>query len=49
MPTYYLGHMDQYGQIVGDDFSSKVRVQIDATYTLTSNATKYPPIIEGTS
>ena len=47
IPDTYLAHVDQYDQIVGSDFSSKVRVLVDATYPLSSNATKYQPILEG--
>ena len=43
-----MAHVDQYDQIVGDDFTSKVRVQVDATYTANPKA-KYSPILEGTS
>eukprot|EP00347_Sterkiella_histriomuscorum_P017716 403348268 len=48
IPTTYLAHVDQYDQIVGDDFNSKVRVQVDATYSADTKA-KYSAIIEGTS
>lgn len=49
IPTIYIAHVDKYGQIVGSDFSSKVTVSIDSTYTLNSSASKYSPILEGTT
>ncbi|CDW87963.1 UNKNOWN [Stylonychia lemnae] len=44
----YATLLDKYGQIVGSDFSSKVRLQVNIT-NLDSNASKYPPILEGSS
>ena len=49
IPTTYLAHIDKYGQIVGSDFSSKVRVTVNATYNLNPKANVYPPTIDGTS
>lgn len=49
IPDTYLAHIDQYNQIVGSDFTSKVRVSVDATSNLDPKANVYPPIIEGNS
>ncbi|CDW81646.1 UNKNOWN [Stylonychia lemnae] len=40
--------MDKYGQIVGTDFISKVRVNFDTT-SLSERQNLYPPIIEGSN
>ncbi|CDW87526.1 UNKNOWN [Stylonychia lemnae] len=47
IPTIYLAHVDKYGQIVGSDFSSKVRVSVDSTSNTNPKALAYPPNIEG--
>ncbi|CDW74982.1 UNKNOWN [Stylonychia lemnae] len=44
--TLYLSMQDKYGQIVGSDFSSKVKASVQ-TLNLDSNQSKYPPLIEG--
>ncbi|CDW84065.1 UNKNOWN [Stylonychia lemnae] len=48
IPEIYMAMMDKYGQIVGSDFKSKVRVNIDIS-NLNENQTKYPPILEGSN
>ncbi|CDW91246.1 UNKNOWN [Stylonychia lemnae] len=48
LPIIYMSLIDKYGQIVGSDFSSSVRVQVNTT-NLDSDAAKYPPLVEGTS
>ncbi|CDW78175.1 UNKNOWN [Stylonychia lemnae] len=48
IPVIYMGLIDKYGQIVGSDFTSKVRISIQ-TNNLDEKASKYPPILEGSS
>ncbi|CDW84862.1 UNKNOWN [Stylonychia lemnae] len=48
VPVLYMALIDKYGQIVGSDFKSKVRIQIQ-TEGLDANASKYSPIIEGST
>ncbi|CDW82469.1 UNKNOWN [Stylonychia lemnae] len=48
IPIIYIAMMDKYGQIVGADFTSKVRVNID-TNNLSEKQNLYSPIIEGSS
>ncbi|CDW71577.1 UNKNOWN [Stylonychia lemnae] len=48
IPKIYIALVDQYGQIVGSDFESKVRVQI-STVNLNDQDLKYPPVLEGTT
>ncbi|CDW74521.1 UNKNOWN [Stylonychia lemnae] len=47
IPTIYMALKDKYGQIVGSDFSSKVRVSVETT-NLDSKQSLYSPILEGT-
>ncbi|CDW74791.1 UNKNOWN [Stylonychia lemnae] len=47
IPTIYLAHVDKYGQIVGSDFTSKVRVFVDTTQITDPDALLYTPTIEG--
>ncbi|CDW71619.1 UNKNOWN [Stylonychia lemnae] len=49
IPKMIMAHLDKYGQIVGSDFKSKVRVSVNATFNQDSNSNKFPPIIEGQS
>ncbi|CDW85156.1 UNKNOWN [Stylonychia lemnae] len=44
--TLYLALIDKYGQIIGSDFKSKVRVTVE-TSNLDQQQSMYPPIIEG--
>ncbi|CDW74850.1 UNKNOWN [Stylonychia lemnae] len=46
LPIIYIALIDKYGQIVGNDFSSKVRISIQ-TQNLDEKASKYQPFIEG--
>ncbi|CDW78819.1 UNKNOWN [Stylonychia lemnae] len=48
LPVMYLSLVDKYGQIVGSDFKSTVRIQVNTT-NLDTQASKYPPLIEGSS
>lgn len=48
IPEFYLAHVDKYGQIVGDDMSSKLRISVDsASYLRDSNTLSYIPVLEG--
>ncbi|CDW79545.1 UNKNOWN [Stylonychia lemnae] len=47
IPIVYMSLKDQYGQIVGSDFKSKVRVDVETT-NLDAKQILYPPILEGT-
>lgn len=48
LPDYYLAYVDYYGQIVGSDYNSNVRLTIDAEYMKNNEtAQKYTPMIEG--
>ncbi|CDW87056.1 UNKNOWN [Stylonychia lemnae] len=49
IPGMYVALVDQYGQIIGTDQESKIRVNIDSQKILDQNALTYPPIIEGKS
>eukprot|EP00347_Sterkiella_histriomuscorum_P023840 403333206 len=50
IPTFYMGLVDKYGQIVKTDSSSKIQVRIDSEYNIKEiGSLKYPPIITGTS
>jgi hypothetical protein len=42
-----MAYVDKYGQIVGSDFGSKIRIDIDASYSKNGTDTKYTPMIEG--
>ncbi|CDW80304.1 UNKNOWN [Stylonychia lemnae] len=48
IPKIYIALLDQYNQIVGSDFQSKVRVQVRTT-NLDEEAMEYPPVLEGNS
>ncbi|CDW81492.1 UNKNOWN [Stylonychia lemnae] len=48
IPVSYMALIDQYGQIVGSDFRSKVRISIQ-TDNLDEKANMYPPILQGSS
>lgn len=44
----YLAYIDKYGQIVGSDWDSKLKLNIDGTYALNETYNqKYTPMIEG--
>ncbi|CDW71354.1 UNKNOWN [Stylonychia lemnae] len=47
IPRIYLAHVDKYGQIVGSDSSSKVRVTVNQSANTLEKANEYPPVIEG--
>eukprot|EP00347_Sterkiella_histriomuscorum_P010794 403374896 len=47
--TTYMALVDKYGQIVGSDYSSVVRVFVNSTYNQNSLANVYPPVVEGTN
>lgn len=48
IPDFYLALVDKYGQIVGDDFSSSIRVTVDTNYYVKDNNTAtYTPVLEG--
>ncbi len=47
VPHTFLAHIDKYGQIVGSDFNSKVRVLVNSTSNPDTRSLVYPPIIEG--
>eukprot|EP00347_Sterkiella_histriomuscorum_P016375 403353429 len=47
--TTYLAIVDKYGQIIGSDYSSIVRVFVNSTYNSNPQANIYPPIVEGTN
>ncbi|CDW82324.1 UNKNOWN [Stylonychia lemnae] len=47
LPNLYMALQDKYGQIVGSDFKSKVRVSVETT-NLDAKQSLYPPILEGT-
>eukprot|EP00347_Sterkiella_histriomuscorum_P007237 403349735 len=47
IPGIFMALVDKYGQIVGVDSNSKVRVALSTDYITSSDATKYSPIIEG--
>ncbi|CDW87730.1 UNKNOWN [Stylonychia lemnae] len=47
IPKLYMALKDQYGQIVGSDFKSKVRVSVDLK-NLDNKQSLYLPILEGT-
>ncbi|CDW72107.1 UNKNOWN [Stylonychia lemnae] len=49
MPGIYVALVDKYGQIIGIDQESKVRVNIDSFIEVSKEAQAYPPIIEGQS
>ncbi|CDW85822.1 UNKNOWN [Stylonychia lemnae] len=48
IPVLFMALIDKYGQIVGSDFKSKIRIQLQ-TEGLNANASKYSPIIEGST
>ncbi|CDW73329.1 UNKNOWN [Stylonychia lemnae] len=48
IPIIYMALIDKYGQIVGSDFQSKVRISVQ-TNNLDSKASMFPPILEGSS
>eukprot|EP00347_Sterkiella_histriomuscorum_P011011 403374086 len=45
----YLALIDKYGQIVGSDSKSQVRLLVNSTYNTNLSANAYPPILEGTN
>jgi len=48
IPNFYLALVDKYGQIVGNDFSSSIRVTVDTNYYVKNNNTNtYTPVLEG--
>eukprot|EP00347_Sterkiella_histriomuscorum_P016469 403353061 len=48
IPYFYLAHVDKYGQIVGDDDTSKLRVQVDSSsYEKNRDTLTYTPVLEG--
>ena len=47
--TTYMGIVDMYGQIIGSDYSSTVRVFVNSSYNKNAEANIYPPIVEGTN
>ena len=47
VPDIYLAHVDKYNQIVGSDFESRVRVEINNDYEQSERAQDYSAILEG--
>ncbi|CDW79966.1 UNKNOWN [Stylonychia lemnae] len=48
IPQVFLAHVDKYGQIVGDDFESKLRVIVDSnSFVKDKNTLTYTPVLEG--
>jgi hypothetical protein len=47
VPNLYLAHVDKYNQIVGSDFDSRVRVEVDSFYEQTEAAQEYNALLEG--